>query len=74
MLAQIGKSWPVIFIISVVFVVYLFSSYDVCWFTVPGKNVDKGFVFGNGWTEHLHSSENGRFSIRLMLYTTGGFG
>ncbi len=57
MLAQISKSRTIILIFAIIFAVYLFSSFDVCWFTVPRKSIDKGFVFGSGWTEHLHSSE-----------------
>jgi hypothetical protein len=42
-------------IFAIIFAVYILSSFDVCWF--PGDGLDKGFVFGPNWAEHLHSSE-----------------
>ncbi len=59
------RSKTVILISAVVLAVYLFSSFDMCWFPVAGRGLDKGFVFGAGWSEHLHSSEE--FSIFYQI-------
>ncbi len=52
-----GSLITITIISMIVLAVYLSSSFDLCWFSVPGKSLDKGFVFSGSWTEHLHSSE-----------------
>jgi len=54
-IAKIPKKKTCIVLFVIVFLVYVLSSFDVCWF--PGEAQDKGFVFSSNWVEHLHSSE-----------------
>jgi len=59
LLTKIIENKSILIIFVIVFVVYIFSSFDVCWF-FGGENgigIDSGFVFGSSWNEHLHSSE-----------------
>lgn len=64
--AKILENKTVLAIFIFIFLVYILSSFDVCWF--PGGPQDKGFVFGSDWTEHLHSSEGW-----TVYYQTGAF-
>jgi hypothetical protein len=57
--AKIIESKHALLLFFIVFVVYMISSFDVCWF-FGGENgigINSGFVFSSSWSEHLHSSE-----------------
>ncbi len=56
---KIIKYKSVLLIFCIIFVVYLISSFDVCWFFGGDNGIGKdcGFVFDQSWSEHLHSSE-----------------
>lgn len=56
----------IIIIFTFVFVIYILTSFDVCYF--PGATTKKGFIFSPDWTEHLHSSEE-----YTVYYQTGAF-
>lgn len=59
----------IIIIFTFVFVIYILSSYDVCYF--PGETTDKGFVFSPNWTEHLHSSEEYTVYYQTAAFSEG---
>ena len=59
----------IIIIFTFVFVIYILSSYDVCFF--PGEIADKGFVFSPSWTEHLHSSEEYTVYYQTAAFSEG---
>ncbi len=59
----------IIIIFTFVFVVYILSSFDVCYF--PGASTEKGFVFSPDWTEHLHSSEEYTVYYQIVAFSEG---
>lgn len=56
-------------LVAIVFLVYVFSSFDICWF--PSGSQDKGFVFSSNWTEHLHSSEEWTIYNQIRAFYEG---
>ena len=46
-----------VLIFATVLVIYILSSFDICWFFVEENITYNGFVFAPSWREHLHSSE-----------------
>jgi hypothetical protein len=69
--SKLSSTKSVTIIIVAIFLVYILSSFDVCWVDVPGKGTDKGFVFSPGWTEHLHSSEGWAVYYQIQAFSKG---
>ncbi len=57
--AKITQDKSILLIFVIVLVIYIISSFDICWFFggEDGIGIDNGFIFGPYWREHLHSSE-----------------
>jgi hypothetical protein len=69
--ARIVKAKTVVLIFAVIFVVYVLSSFDVCWFFISENTPNNGFVFSPSWREHLHSSEGWTVYHQIVAFSEG---
>lgn len=70
---KIIEDKSILLIFAIVFVIYILSSFDVCWFFGGENNIgiNSGFVFGSSWNEHLHSSEGWSIYYQVQALTEG---
>lgn len=72
-LTKIIEDKGLLLIFAIVLVIYISSSFDVCWFFggEEGIGIDSGFVFGSSWSEHLHSSEGWSIYYQVQSLSEG---
>ena len=70
---KIIEDKSILLIFVLIFVIYILSSFDVCWFFggEGGIGIDSGFVFGSSWREHLHSSEGWSIYYQVQALIEG---
>jgi hypothetical protein len=69
--ARIVKAKSGLLIFAVIFVVYVLTSFDVCWVVLSDNPPTNDYMFSPEWSEHLHSSEGWTVYHQVVAFAEG---